>query len=72
MNMLDNGVVAMPVLQWHGEDDVEVVKVVDTGEQVPQNGGEVTVGGVVALDGEAHSHGGAGAWLPCPSSRWLR
>lgn len=34
-DMLDNSVVAMSVLQWHGEDDAEAVKVMDAGEQVP-------------------------------------
>ena len=69
---LDDGVAAMSVLQWHGKDDAEEVKVVEGGEQVPQNGGEGAVGGIAALDGEARSHGGACAWLPCPSSRWPR
>ncbi|XP_066319797.1 F-box protein PP2-B10-like [Miscanthus floridulus] len=49
---LGDSIAAMLVLQWCGKDDTEAVKVTDAGEQVLQNGGEGTVGGIVALDGE--------------------
>lgn len=35
VDTLDDGVAAMLVLQWRGEDDVDAVKVADTGEPVP-------------------------------------